>query len=236
MYVRIINGKGENSLKKLVGFLVFLLVLTLFADSSFATNTSFKRGDAAKYASDWVSQNNTNVYYVANPDCTNFASQCLRAGGMIMLKQGFAYSTLDAWYAGSGGGCATWENADMFRKHWANINDVGYNRGYQMIKVKAGDIKPYTDASDKIYMSNIYNKVKPGDIIQYYDAKKIGIVPGCTQGTYHSQVVHRTSVENGESKVSMAQHTANEWKNLRAYVRQSISDDAILCIILVSSI
>ncbi len=93
-----------------------------------------------------------------------------------------------------------------------------------MTTITAGEIKPYNNATaDAKFTNSVYNVVKPGDIIQYYNPS--------SNTTTHSQVVHRTSVESGELKVSMAQHTDNGWKNFRAYVRGNVSDNVIICII-----
>lgn len=65
--------------------------------------------------------------------------------------------------------------------------------------------------------------VKAGDIIQYYNPT--------TDNTYHSQVVHRMSIEDDQLKVSMTQHTGNGWRNLRDYIRSNCSDSTIICIL-----
>ena len=52
--------------------------------------------------------------------------------------------------------------------------------------------------------------------------------------TYHTQIVHRTSYENGEYKVSMGQHSPFSWANLRNYVN-TLSSGTIVCLIKISA-
>lgn len=123
--------------KRIISFVLSIMIILTVPVAVFAdTNTNYIRNNAAWYAYNYYYYPNTADYYLAiNPDrsandCTNFVSQCLAYGGMAMKNYGGSYSSLSSWYGGSGGGSATWENADNFRKHWANINGTGLNRGY----------------------------------------------------------------------------------------------------------
>lgn len=210
----------KKTISSLLAIMMFSSMSVVFADS----NTNYNRTNAANYAAQYVTNGNTDYYVVAGNDCTNFASQCVRAGGMSMTGNGGDYSNYNNWYGGSGGGSASRENAHQFRYHWGNVNNVGRKRAYSMTKVTASEVKPYGNtAADNKWTNAIYNVVKPGDIIQYYNPN--------TNNTYHSQVVHRISIENGELKVSMAQHTSNGWRNLRDYIRSNCSDSTIICIL-----
>lgn len=212
--------KKSITLMLLVTMIVSSTGIAVYADS----NSSYNRSLAAQYAAEWVNGYNLAQYYDAGVDCTNFASQCLKAGGMSMTGYGGNYGNYNNWYAGTGGGSAAWESAHSFRYHWGNVNGTGRKRGYRMTTITSGEIKPYNNATaDAKFTNSVYNVVKPGDIIQYYNPS--------SNTTTHSQVVHRTSVESGELKVSMAQHTDNGWKNFRAYVRGNVSDNVIICII-----
>ena len=72
----------------------------------------------------------------------------------------------------------------------------------------------------------IYNYLEPGDIVQY--------VRTSDWDTYHTQIVHRTSYENGEYKVSMGQHSPFSWVSLRNYVN-TLSRGTIVCLIKISA-
>lgn len=212
------------SKKKIISSLLAVVMSASMTIAFADTNTNYNRTNAANYAAQYVENRNTAYYEVPGNDCTNFASQCVKAGGMSMTGNGGNYSNYNNWYGGSGGGSATWENAHQFRYHWGNVNGTGRKRAYSMTKVAASEVKPYNNtASDNKWTNSIYNVVKPGDIIQYYNPN--------TNETYHSQVVHRISIENGELKVSMAQHTGNGWRNLRDYIRSNCSDSTIICIL-----
>lgn len=90
---------------------------------------------------------------------------------------------------------ATWTDAHWFRQYWDDVNDVGAKKAWAFSKCTAGDFK-----NDTKWL-RIYRYLEPGDIIQY--------VRTSDWTTYHYQIVHRTSYENGEFKVSVGQHTGN---------------------------
>lgn len=152
-------------------------------------------------------------------DCTNFVSQVLYAGGMPMTAAKENPTTNDWYYYGPNWGLertATWTDAHAFRQYWADVNEVGAKKAYAFTKYDASDFD-----NDTTWYS-IYSYLEPGDIVQYYSPT--------SNTTYHSQAVHRTSYENGEFKVSVGQHTLNDWKNLRSYVT-SLADDIAVCLI-----
>lgn len=83
-----------------------------------------------------------------------------------------------------------------------------------------------SDFNDDDIWFDIWEYLEPGDIIQY--------VRTSDWATYHSQAVHRTSYENREYKVSVGQHTVDEWKNLRDYVL-GLSGKTRVCLIKISA-
>ena len=171
-----------------------LTILTLFFSMLFSTtviageftnpdttNSNFVRWDAKVYAERWASYpGNTAQYHnyaSEGGDCTNFASQVLRAGGMSM--QGSPnYSYNSSWYyngANTPYRSYSWTGVTNFMRHWANYNGSGYNRAYKFRIYSLA-----TALSDSGY-NTIYKDLYEGDIIQY---KGNG-------GIDHSQVVHR---------------------------------------------
>lgn len=77
-------------------------------------DSNYSRIDAANYAEKWALSYNTNKYYDAGLDCTNFVSQCLVAGGKKKSSTLPSYDNIDYWRPHS----ATWENANYFKKYW----------------------------------------------------------------------------------------------------------------------
>lgn len=72
--------------------------------------SSYSVTDAVTYATTYAVNRNTAYDYVSNADCTNFASQILKAGG---------YNETSSWYSGStllGGKSDRWWNADYFMR------------------------------------------------------------------------------------------------------------------------
>lgn len=80
-------------------------------------------------------------------------------------------------------------------------------------------------------MSKFYNYLKRGDVIQYYSPTASRT--NYPEGTFHSQILHKVVEESGEKRIWVAQHTSNDYKNLRAYLRLRPSNE-IVCIIRVS--
>lgn len=114
----------------------------------------------------------------------------------------------------------SWTGAHEFRQYWADVNDRGGKHAYEFVKYTAGDF------SDEDTWMEIYNYLEPGDIVQY--------VRTSDWDTYHTQIVHRTSYENGEYKVSMGQHSPFSWANLRNYVN-TLSSGTIVYLIKISA-
>ncbi|RSK26169.1 hypothetical protein EJF36_04450 [Bacillus sp. HMF5848] len=60
--------------------------------------SGYNRNEAVKYAERWWNDYNPNYHHFTN-DCTNYISQCLRAGGNTM--RGYPTRTQGWWYRGS---------------------------------------------------------------------------------------------------------------------------------------
>lgn len=212
----------------LVLVFVFLLtmsmalpVLAVYYDGP--DNINYNRTEAAAYVAAYtISPNPAYMdYRNLGGDCTNFASQVLVAGGMQMTESVSNPSNTSSWYyyydSDPGRGrTASWTGAHQFRQYWADVNGVGGQHAYEFIKYTARDFD-----DDTVWYS-IYNYLEPGDIVQY--------VYGSNGLTYHTQIVHRTSYENGEYKVSMGQHSPFSWVNLRTHVL-GLDDSTVICLI-----
>ena len=187
-------------------------------------NTQYNRTNAQSYIGRYTTSPNPDYYYFnEGGDCTSFASQVLYAGGMSMTAA-VDNPTDSSWYYYNAtwgrGRTSTWTYAPNFRTYWADVNGEGGKRAYQFKVYLASDFN-----DDDIWF-DIWEYLEPGDIIQY--------VRTSDWATYHSQAVHRTSYENREYKVSVGQHTVDEWKNLRDYVL-GLSGKTRVCLIKISA-
>ena len=225
------NMKNNVFRKYISLVLAFVMVLTL-SSVTFATytdgpsNTHYDRDAAADYVVTYTTTANSDYpnYATLGGDCTNFASQVLYAGGMAMTTAVQNPDNASSWYyyydSVGLGRSSSWTGAHEFRQYWADVNDRGGKHAYEFVKYTAGDF------SDEDTWMEIYNYLEPGDIVQY--------VRTSDWDTYHTQIVHRTSYENGEYKVSMGQHSPFSWANLRNYVN-TLSSGTIVCLIKISA-
>ena len=135
--------------------------------------------DAAKYALDWAKGYNTSKYYKANFDCTNFASQCLEAGGKKRTSKSADYNSITQWRPHLG----SWENDNIFKNYWKN---QGIN------------VKSYTITGPTALAWKLYSNYSSGDIMQYSYSDDI---------SKHSQIVVGQTTYAGRPTLRMAQHT-----------------------------
>ena len=223
----------KNRIFKNCFSVVMALVMALSLNcAAFATytngprNTHYDRDLAADYVADYTTTTNSEYpnYDSIGGDCTNFASQALYAGGMEMTSAVRYPDNASSWYyyydSVGLGRSSSWTGAHEFRQYWADVNDYGGKHAYEFVKYTAGDF------SDEDTWMEIYNYLEPGDIVQY--------VRTSDWDTTHTQIVHRTSNENGEYKVSMGQHSPFSWVSLRNYVN-TLSRGTIVCLIKISA-
>ena len=221
----------KNRIFKNCFSVVMALVMALSLNcAAFATytngprNTHYDRDLAADYVADYTTTANSEYTNYVTVDCTNFASQVLYAGGMEMTNAVRYPDNTTSWYyyydSVGLGRSSSWTGAHEFRQYWADVNDYGGKHAYEFVKYTAGDF------SDEDTWMEIYNYLEPGDIVQY--------VRTSDWDTYHTQIVHRTSYENGEYKVSMGQHSPFSWVSLRNYVN-TLSRGTIVCLIIISA-
>ncbi|MEQ8197598.1 MAG: amidase domain-containing protein [Clostridiaceae bacterium] len=159
--------------------------------NSYSANSLYVRKKAKEYAEAYAGYPGNNAYYnylKSGGDCTNFVSQVLRAGGLPMI--GYPdYSNISSWYyygSNPPQRSYSWTGVNQFMQHWANYNNIGYNRAYSF------KVYSLTEALTDSTYYEIYKNLFEGDVIQY---KGIG-------GINHSQVVHKYD----SSDLYMAQH------------------------------
>lgn len=144
--------------------------ITAFADS----NSNYNRDSAVSYAHRWASSPNPNYSnYIsedAGGDCTNFVSQCVKAGGISNFRD---------WSPDSG----PWILANQFRDRW---------------KSKCYDYTVYTVGGARGFWLDVYNSLWPGDVVQYGNASRTDtshsqIVTGYDSDTHTTYVAQHST-------------------------------------------
>lgn len=231
-------------MKKLIPILLASFFISLASTSVYAgnytssdinKNNSYQRVYAVNYAASYVENSNPYYPFYVYGDCTNFVSQCIYAGGMPMIDNS-SYDIRRQWYMNrvvhpkvvNYYKSDTWISAHEFRHHWANVNDIGWNRCYQY-KIYSS---AYNLRTSNSLWNDLYNRCSGGDVIQYVYG------PSNSQygKTHHSQLVHRRSNPNTTKKISMAQHTTNGWRNLKTQSLANVASDDIICLIRIKSV
>ena len=115
--------------------LTLILVLSMLLNvSSFAVyengpqNIEYNRINAQSYIGMYTTSPNSAYHYFTYPDeggdCTNFASQVVRAGGMSMTAAVDNPGDSSWYYYGSSWGrgrSSSWTSATKFRTYWADL-------------------------------------------------------------------------------------------------------------------
>lgn len=181
--------------------ILFLETIKLLAHDfikSNHTNNTYDRINALNYMRKYVIVPNTEYIDFTDygGDCTNFVSQILRAGNMNFL--GSDRNSMSSWfYRGSYPNySSTWTDAHIFRKHWANVNNIGYERAYMF--------RLFTVNSFINNFESIRQSIGLGDIIQH--------VHKDTGDTYHSQIVSKIGIAYPNKwfyDIKVSQHTPN---------------------------
>lgn len=164
-----------------------------------STNSSYSRDNAETYMTNYTTTPNTSTYnYYDGADCTNYASQVVKAGGMANASG--STSAITSWYAYT----ETWKSATKFTNHWGtNSVGSGNKRAYSC---------QYFCAQGALnnYQSFIQN-IKVGDVIQ--------ICRPNDSARTHSMVVYAKS----SSDLTMSQHTSNMYRSLATVLNQNKS-------------
>ena len=209
--------------------LLLILCCSMFVGANAFTVTTFNNSQVynRRAAKEYVANHITkaqcdadpNYFYFVGADCTNFVSNVLRAGG-ITFKQGLPTYAHNWYYWGLNDRSGTWASAHLFRQHFGVVNDVGYKRSYQMRKYSPVEIMVKYPFSG-VWLTNwnnfndLFDNIGVGDVVQYTRVSN--------GQTYHSQIMQRKSQgEEGPNikKLSMGQHSYDEWWNIRDYLRE----------------
>lgn len=162
----------------LVFMLCFCLAINVFAgdytSSNPNKNSNYNRLTAWSYLNNYysfqapyegsgsgTSSGTYYNFYNDDGDCTNFASQVLKAGGMSYLGSNRNYSSSWFYNGTYPNYSCTWTSANWFRKHWGNVNNVGSNRAYSY--------QVYTVSQALSNWNTIYYDMWEGDVIQHAD-------------------------------------------------------------------
>lgn len=114
----------------------------------------YQRDQAAAYAQRYGIDPNPDYVYIADNDCTNFISQCLRAGG----ARNHYHESHPWWYA-DGQMSGSWSVASML--YWYILVSTQNNQGITA--------QTFYQSTGESLSLQIYNAIAPGDLIQYRD-------------------------------------------------------------------
>ncbi len=186
-------------------------VRNVYTNSNANVNNNFNRVSAASYADTYAEYANFYYEYYNNADCTNFVSQCLRAGGVM-----FDVDTDDYAFV----------NARSFYQHWCGYDNTDH-AGMQAYQIVSYD--SFADALDDVEFLVSY--LKKGDVIQ---------LKYSNGNAYHTMIVYDDDEEcdgrhrgnancysnEGKKEILYAQHT-DDYKNghLRYILEKKKSDD-----------
>lgn len=154
---------------------------------SFYRENNYNAKEAVRYALTYaLNPNDKYRIFAAHGDgggnCTNFVSQCLKAGGAP-----FAYDVYPWWYRSSGG--------NVMKDRWSISWAVAHSLYWTLKNREKGNVKGLKAVEvPDIEMLNI------GDIIQYEDFKNV---------IYHSAVVTAITVDRGMKVPLISQNTYN---------------------------
>jgi hypothetical protein len=144
---------------------------------------SYQRNQAIAYALRYGIDPNPDYAYIADNDCTNFISQCLRAGG----ARNHYHPTHPWWYA-DGSMSGSWSVAAML--YWYILVSTENQQGITAMT--------FYQSTDEPLSRQITDTIVLGDLIQYRDGD--GQVR-------HSTIITGFSAQGGEPTVT--QHTRN---------------------------
>lgn len=130
----------------------------------------YRRDQAVAYALRYAVSPNPEYVYLAGNDCTNFISQCLRAGGARNH-----YHPTHPWWYESGSMSGSWSVAGML--YWYILVSTENNQGIIAQTFRQGTGEPIGP--------QISGVILPGDLIQYQDGdgriRHSTIITGFTQ-------------------------------------------------------
>ena len=218
-------------MKKVITIFLSLILMLSMSTTAFAytiefnngpANSSYNRTSALNYLNSYTITANPAYYDYTGPDggdCTNFVSQMLRAGGMRMTAQTNSPTNADWYYYGPNLPYRTssWTGAGFFRTYWGVVNGVGYKKANAMYKFTNSELKNNTNGA----YTSLVSLCEVGDVIQFVSA---------SGSTYHSMGVQRVYYENGVRKVTISQHTSNNFFHLTDKINQ-LSSSGWVCLL-----
>jgi hypothetical protein len=120
----------------------------------------YNRAAAAAYARQWALSRNPR-YYDYDPlggDCTNFASQCVYAGGGVMNYK----PTFGWYYRGANDHSPSWTGVEYFYNFLTRRTGAGpVGREVDMAAVQPGDISQFAGTSARFSHTQVI--VEPGN-------------------------------------------------------------------------
>ncbi len=186
-------------MKKIVCFLSVLMLIC--STASLVNASSYNRWNAVNYAEQWVISYNTPEYEYLSEDCTNFVSQCIRAGGINYMWYGDRTSYLPWWHILYANSSYSFVNAPLLFQHFSFVRNANYSSW--LTNVYYGDIIQLASRNDG-YPSN-YTDIFHSRIIvgfgqgpNYPDPNPNGN-PYCAQHTTNSPWVRWDLTTYGES-------------------------------------
>ncbi len=147
--------------------LFFFIFSTFFVFPLYAS--AYNGSSAANYAQEWAYSYNPQYPVSTNrEDCTNFVSQCIRAGGISYMWYGNPTTYLPWWYILYEHGSRSFTDAVLLIKHFNFVRNVPYGEAqlkegtlYSCPYSREGDImqiavsSTYPPSTDDIYHSRI---------------------------------------------------------------------------------
>lgn len=142
-------------------------------------------GKVYEKAEDWTSEgyNNKQFHAFRNNDCTNFVSQCVATGGMVMVDDDRRYNdhvhntdrvvSMDPyWCAGKSGGkwkaTDTWTVTDDFEQYMREYRGITCHRTADLKFVRnnaaVGDVIQFIDGTGDVKHSVIVTKIYKGEV------------------------------------------------------------------------
>jgi len=157
----------------------------MFYYGDFYNSNIYNRQNAVSYALSYAMKPNPSYRYFASHgdgggDCSNFVSQCLRAGGAP-----FAYDSSPWWYKKH----INNRNNDVWSVSWAVAHSL-----YWMLKTRD---KSNVKGLKAIEIQDM-SELEIGDLIQYENEKRT---------IYHSVIITGFTYEKGERTPLISQHS-----------------------------
>lgn len=163
--------------------------------------STYNNTNAVNYAEEWALSYNTPKYQAFSEDCTNFVSQCIRAGGIEYMWYGDRTSYLPWWHILYTSSSYSFVNASLLFQHFSFVGNVSSSSW--VTNVRLGDIiqlastnNGYPSNYTDIFHSRIVVGFGTGPI--YPDPNPNGN-PYCAQHTTNSSWVRWDLTTGGSS-------------------------------------